>query len=159
LTGYLGTESAALGGLFSGPAGIWQAALALAQPIFAGGRLEAELDVASARERQALARYQGVIQAAFRDVRSALASQAQARASFDAEDARVRALAESVRLARLRYEGGLASQIELLDAERNLLAAELNRIEALRAHRVAIAALLQALGGGWETAPTSPTSP
>jgi outer membrane protein, multidrug efflux system len=156
LTGYLGTESAALGGLFSGPAGIWQAALALAQPIFAGGRLEAELDVASARERQALARYQGVIQAAFRDVRSALASQAQARASFDAEDARVRALAESVRLARLRYEGGLASQIELLDAERNLLAAELNRIEALRAHRVAIAALLQALGGGWETDPASP---
>lgn len=150
LTGYLGTESAALGSLFSGPAGIWQAALALAQPIFAGGRLEAELEVASARERQALARYQGIIQTAFRDVRSALASQAQARASFDAEQARVRALAETVRLARLRYEGGLASQIELLDAERNLLAAELNRIEALRAHRVAIAALLQALGGGWE---------
>ena len=150
LTGYLGTESAALSGLFSGPAGIWQLAAALAQPIFAGGRLQAELDVASARERQALAHYQGAIQAAFRDVRSALASQAQARASFDAEQSRVRALAETVRLARLRYEGGLSSQIELLDAERNLLAAELNRIEALRAHRVAIAALLQALGGGWE---------
>jgi multidrug efflux system outer membrane protein len=156
LTGYLGTESAALSGLFSGPAGIWQAAIALAQPIFAGGRLEAELDVARARERQVLARYQGVIQSAFRDVRSALASQAQARASFDAEQARVHALAETVRLAQLRYEGGLASQIELLDAQRNLLAAELNRIEALRAHRVAIAALLQALGGGWETAPAAP---
>jgi multidrug efflux system outer membrane protein len=153
LTGYLGTESAALGSLFSGPAGIWGAAFALAQPIFAGGRLEAELDVASARERQALARYQGVIQAAFRDVRSALASQAQARASFESEEARMRALTETVRLARLRYEGGLASQLELLDAERNLLSAELNRIEALRAHRVAIAALLQALGGGWETMP------
>jgi multidrug efflux system outer membrane protein len=156
LTGYLGTESAALGSLFSGPAGIWQAAFALAQPIFAGGRLYAELETAAARERQALAQYQGAIQAAFRDVRSALASQAQARASFDAEQARVRALAETVRLARLRYEGGLSSQIELLDAERNLLAAELNRIEALRAHRVAIAALLQALGGGWEDATVAP---
>jgi multidrug efflux system outer membrane protein len=62
----------------------------------------------------------------------------------------VLALAETVRLARLRYEGGLASQIELLDAQRNLLAAELNRIEALRAHRAAIANLMQALGGGWE---------
>ncbi|MPZ43060.1 MAG: hypothetical protein GEV05_06610 [Betaproteobacteria bacterium] len=68
----------------------------------------------------------------------------------------MRALAETVRLARLRYEGGLASQLELLDAQRNLLAAELNRIEALRAHRVAIAALLQALGGGWETPPVAP---
>jgi multidrug efflux system outer membrane protein len=156
LTGYLGTESAALGSLFSGPAGIWRAALALAQPIFAGGRLHAELETVAARERQALAHYQGAIQAAFRDVRSALASQAQARASFDAEQARVRALAETVRLAQLRYEGGLSSQIELLDAERNLLAAELNRIEALRTHRVAIAALLQALGGGWETATVAP---
>jgi outer membrane protein, multidrug efflux system len=156
LTGYLGTESAALSSLFSGPAGIWRAALALAQPIYAGGRLQAELDIAAARERQTVALYQGAIQAAFRDVRSALASQTQARASFDAEQARVRALAESVRLARLRYEGGLASQLELLDAERNLLAAELNRIDALRAHRAAIAGLMQALGGGWDDTPVAP---
>lgn len=153
LTGYLGTESAALSSLFTSPAGIWQAALLLAQPIFSGGRMAAELDVAQARERLALAQYQAVIQAAFRDVRSALASQTQARESFEAEQARVAALAETVRLARLRYEGGLASQLELLDAERNLLAAELNRIEALRAHRAAIAAVLQALGGGWDATP------
>jgi multidrug efflux system outer membrane protein len=155
LTGYLGVESAALSTLFTGPAGIFRLAAALAQPLYAGGRLDAEVEVASARERQALARYQGVIQSAFRDVRSALASQAQARASFDAEQARVRALAEAVRLARLRYEGGLASQLELLDAERNLLAAELNRIEALRGHRAAIAGLMQALGGGWSDTPVA----
>jgi multidrug efflux system outer membrane protein len=149
-------ESAALGTLFTGPAGNFRLAAALAQPLYAGGRLDAEVDLARAREDQALARYQGVIQSAFRDVRSALAAQAQARASFDAEQARVRALAEAVRLARLRYEGGLASQLELLDAERNLLAAELNRIEALRAHRAAIASLMQALGGGWETPAVAP---
>jgi multidrug efflux system outer membrane protein len=156
LTGYLGAESAALGSLFTGPAGIFRLAAALAQPIYAGGRLDAEVDLARARENQALARYQNVIQSSFRDVRSALASQAQARASFEAEQARVRALAEAVRLARLRYEGGLASQIELLDAERNLLAAELNRIEALRAHRAAIASLVQALGGGWDVPSAAP---
>jgi multidrug efflux system outer membrane protein len=150
LTGYLGTESAVLSSLFTGPAGIWQAAALLAQPVFAGGRLEAEVDAADARARQALARYQTAIQNAFRDVRAALIGQAQARASAEAEQDRVLALAETVRLARLRYEGGLASQIELLDAQRNLLAAELNRIEALRAHRAAIANLMQALGGGWE---------
>jgi len=150
LTGYLGFESAALSTLLSGPAGIWQAAIALAQPIYAGGRLEAEVDIAQARERQAFAQYQSVVQAAFRDVRAALASQSQARTSYDAEQARVAALAETVRLARLRYQGGLSSQLEVLDAERGLLAAETNRIEALRAQRAAIADLMKALGGGWE---------
>lgn len=150
LTGYLGAESAALSSLFSGPAGIWQAAIALAQPIYAGGRLDAEIDIAQARERQAIANYQSIVQTAFRDVRGALATQAQARASYDAEQARAVALGETVRLARLRYEGGLASQLEVLDAERNLLTAELNRIEAVRAQRAAIADLMKALGGGWE---------
>lgn len=149
LTGFLGWESAALGSLFGGPAGIWQAAVALAQPIYAGGRLEAEVDVATARERQALAAYQRAIQAAFRDVRSALATQAQARATYEAEQARVVALEDTVRLARLRYEGGLSSQLELLDAERGLLAAQINRTEAVRAQYSAIADLMQALGGGW----------
>jgi len=151
LTGFLGWESAALGSLFGGPAGIWQAAVALAQPIYAGGRLEAEVDAATARERQVLAQYQGAIQTAFRDVRSALATQAQARATYEAEAARVLALEDTVRLARLRYEGGLSSQLELLDAERGLLAAQLNRAEALRAQYGAIADLMQALGGGWES--------
>lgn len=153
LTGYLGWESAALGSLFGGPAGIWQAAVALAQPIYAGGRLRAEVDIATARERQALAQYQAVIQAAFRDVRNALAAQTQARTTYEAEQARVVALEDSVRLARLRYEGGLSSQLELLDAERGLLAAQINRAEALRAQHGAIADLMQALGGGWEATP------
>lgn len=156
LTGYLGLESAALSSLFGGPAGIWQAAAALAQPIYAGGRLQAEVDAATARERQVTLQYQGVIQSAFRDVRSALATQAEARATYDAENARVVALEDTVRLARLRYEGGLSSQIELLDAQRGLLAAQLNRYEALRAQYIAIADLMQALGGGWAPATTTP---
>lgn len=150
LTGYLGLESAALGRLFSGPAAIWQVAGMLAQPIYAGGRLQAQVDAATARERQALAQYQRAIQSAFRDVRSALATQAQARSTYDAEQARVTALQDSVRLARLRYEGGLSSQLELLDAERGLLAAQINQVEAVRIQYSAIADLMQALGGGWE---------
>lgn len=150
LTGFLGLESATLGNLFSGPAGIWQVAAALMQPLYAGGRLEADVEASEARLRQALARYQSTIQAAFRDVRNALANQTQARASYDSEQARITALQEAVRLARLRYEGGIASQLEVLDAERGLLAAEIDRIESLRAQRAAIAELMKALGGGWE---------
>jgi len=147
LTGFLGSESSALSSLFSGPAGIWQLAIALAQPIFSGGRLEARTEAAQARERQALAQYQGAIRNAFREVRDALAAQARARESFEAESDRVKALAEAARLARLRHEHGLASRLDVLDAERNLLAAQAGRIEAARSQRAAIADLFRALGG------------
>jgi multidrug efflux system outer membrane protein len=150
LTGFLGVESASLSNLFSGPAGIWQFAAALAQPLYAGGRLKAEIEANEARARQAIVRYQSTVQSAFLDVRNALSNQTQAREHVVHEQARITALREAVRLADLRYRGGLTSQLEVLDAQRALLAAELDRIEALRAQRGAIADLMKALGGGWE---------
>lgn len=153
LTGYLGSESASLGDLFSAPARIWQLAFALAQPIFQAGRLRAEVDAVQARERQALAQYQKTVQTAFGEVREALVAQARSREAYAAESDRVAALRETLRLARIRYEHGLSSQLEVLDAERNLLQAELNRIDALRAQRAAVADVVRALGGGWTGLP------
>ena len=147
LTGSLGSETADLGDLFTGPAGIWSLAASLAQPIYAGGRLKAQREAAEARERAALAQYVGTVRNAFREVRQALAAQARARESFVAQDARVAALAETLRLARLRYANGVASQLDVLDAERGLLDAQTARIEALRAQRAAVADLYRALGG------------
>jgi outer membrane protein, multidrug efflux system len=149
LTGYLGSDSASLGNLFSGPATIWQLAFGLAQPIFQGGRLRAEVDAVRAREQQALAQYQKTVQVAFGEVREALVAQSRTREVFAAEDERVAALRETLRLARIRFENGLSSQLEVIDAERNLLQAELNRIDALRAQRAAIADVVRTLGGGW----------
>lgn len=150
LSGYLGSESAALTNLFSGPARIWSLGFGLAQPIFQGGRLFGEIEAVEARERQALAQYQKTLQTAFRETHDALVAQTKAREVFDAENARAAALGESLRLARIRYENGLTSQLEVLDSERNLLSAELNRADALRAQRAAIADVVKALGGGWE---------
>jgi multidrug efflux system outer membrane protein len=147
LSGVLGSESAELGDLFTGPAGIWSFVASLTQPIYGGGRLDAQRDAALARERAALAQYQGAIRTAFGEVRQALVSQSRARESYDAQSDRVRALQETLRLARLRYANGVTSQLELLDAERGLLAAETARIEALRAQRAAVADLFRALGG------------
>jgi multidrug efflux system outer membrane protein len=147
LTGFLGGASAELGDLFTGPAGIWSFAAAVAQPIYAGGRLDAQRDAALARERAALAQYEGAVRNAFREVRQALAAQARARESFEAQSTRVTALGETLRLARLRYSSGLASQLEVLDTERNLVDAYAARIEALRQQRAAVADLYRALGG------------
>ncbi|GMV55643.1 MAG: membrane protein [Betaproteobacteria bacterium] len=147
LTGLLGTEAAALSNLFTGPAAIWQLAAAVTAPIFSGGRLAAQTEAAEARERQAVAAYQGSIQNAFREVRAALAAQTRARESFQAESERADALAATLRLTRMRYEHGLASQLEIIDAERNLLAADIARAGTLRAQRAAVADLFRALGG------------
>jgi multidrug efflux system outer membrane protein len=149
LTGLLGSESADVSDLFTGPAGISRVAAAIGQPLFTAGRIGSQVDAASARQRQALAQYQRAIQSAFRDVRNALAAQTKTRDQFEAEHRRVTALRETLRLAQLRYTNGIASQLDVLDAERNLLAAELNRSEALRALRAAVADLFKALGGGW----------
>ena len=148
LTGLLGSESASLSNLFAGPAGIWQFAANASQPIFAGGRLEAQAGAAEARERAAIAQYQRAIRNAFREVREALAAQVRARSSFEAESERAAALRAALWLAQLRYEHGIASRLDAIDAERNLLAAEFARIDALRAQRAAVADLYRALGGG-----------
>jgi multidrug efflux system outer membrane protein len=147
LTAFLGSESAALSNLFAGgAAATWQIAAGITQPIFSGGRLKARSEAAQARERAALAQYQQAIRAAFGEVRTALIAQTRARESYDAESARAAALAETLRLARLRYENGVASQLDVIDAQRGLLAAQIARIEALRAHRAAVADLFRALG-------------
>jgi multidrug efflux system outer membrane protein len=149
ITGFFGGESVAMSELFTGPAGTWQAAASLTQPIWNAGRVGAQVDAANARQRQALAQYQLAIQNAFRDVRDAVVAQSKTREQFDAENRRAATLREALRLAKLRYQSGVASQLDVLDAERNLLAAELNRSDALRAQRAAVADLLKALGGGW----------
>jgi len=147
LTGQLGRESARFSDLFIGPSGLWSFAANLSQPIFAGGLLRARTEAAEARKRQAVAQYQKAIQTAFSEVRSALAAQTRARESYEAQAVRAAALNDTLRLARLRYDNGIASQLDVIDAERGLLDARSARIEALRAHRAAIADLFRALGG------------
>jgi len=158
LSGYLGSESTALSDLFSGPAAIWSLGIALSQPIFQGGRLFAEVEAVKARERQAIAQYQKTLQEAFREVRQALNTQVKAREAYEAEGARTVALAEALRLALIRYRSGLLSQLEVLDSERNLLQAELNRSDALRLQRAAVADLVKALGGGWQGFDAAPVA-
>jgi multidrug efflux system outer membrane protein len=152
LTAYLGSESSTLANLFSGPAGIFQFALGLAQPIFNAGRLKYSVKAAEARREQAVAAYKKAIASAFGDVRTALNNQVAARSILQAESERIVALVDAQRLANMRYEGGVSSRLELLDADRQLLQAQLARVDAENAQRAAVVALFKALGGSWKTA-------
>ncbi len=152
LTGLLGTESAALGNLFSGPSLVWQLAATLTQPIWNAGRADAQVAAATARQQEALAQYEKAVQNAFADVRAALAAHQAARETFEAQSRRSASLAQAHKLARLRYDNGIASLLDVLDAERNLLAAELSRLDAQAQQQTAVADFIKALGGGWEAA-------
>jgi multidrug efflux system outer membrane protein len=83
-------SSTSLGDLFSGPALIWQLAFGLAPPIFQGGRLRAEVEAVTAREKQALAQYQKTVQLAFGEVRESLVAQSRTRLVYAAESERER---------------------------------------------------------------------
>lgn len=159
LTGYLGGQSSSLADLFVGPARIYRFAGELLQPLFGRKRIGATVDAATAAEQQLLAQYRQAIANAFREVQDALVAQQSAREVLTAEHARVEALQKGLALARLRYENGISSQLDVLDAERNLLQAQLNLAEAERAQRAAVADLFKAMGGGWNAPQTAqPTS-
>ena len=149
LTAYLGSESVEFSRLFSGPAGIFQFAAAITQPLWNAGRIDAGVEISEARRDQALAQYRHAVAGAFKDMRDALGAQRAAHATQVAESARSRALEKALEHAQQRFEAGIASRLEVLDVERNLLAAELALAESERARKAALTDIVKALGGGW----------
>ena len=158
LSGFFGAESSTLSGLFDAQARVWQVAGSAAQTVFDAGRTRSQVGVAEARQQQALAQYQSAIRNAFKDAVDALVAQRKARESMEAEQSRIDALQSSMQLAQLRYDNGISSLLDVLIAERALLDAQLNRVEAQRAQLAATADLFKALGGGWDGLPDSEKS-
>ncbi len=150
LTSFLGSESVAFANLFSGPAGTFQFAAGVSQPIFNAGRTGYMVDVAEALRDQALIQYKQAVASAFADVHNALTALQSARQVLVSESTRSEALAQAYKQAELRYQAGITSHLELLDVEQSYLQAQLNRSDAERAQRSAVADLFVALGGGWQ---------
>ncbi len=147
LTGDYGGESQSLANLFKGPARTWSAGAGLLQPLFAGGQIRGGVGLAEARTREAGEQYQQAVANAFREVRDTIAVQSSARDVFVARESRLAALARALELARLRYQHGAISLFEVLDTERQYLAARLDAIDAERDRRNAVVDLYISLGG------------
>lgn len=158
LTGILGFASDSLGHLFSGPAHTWSFTGDVAGPIYTGGGLTAAVDQATARRDQSLANYEKVIQNAFRDVEDSLADLRNSADLRETLQRRVTVLERSVELARLRYENGYSSYIDVLDAERSLFSAQLQLAAAWGDQERALINLYRALGGDWTGVPAGATS-
>ncbi len=151
LTSSLGFASTDLSKLFSGPAKVWSFAAPLTAPIFTAGAISGQVKSAKAVQQQALLRYEQVIQAAFREVEDALVDQKRSREQLEIEAQRVVTLRNYARIARLRFDSGYTSYIEVLDAERSLFDAELFQAQTKGVLFQALVNLYKAIGGGWVT--------
>jgi len=149
LTGLLGTASTDLSNLFSGASKTWSYAAEINQPIFTGGTLSGQLLVSEAQQKQVLYGYQQAIQSAFAEVENSLVDQAKTRQQVAALARQVEALGRYAYLARLRYDNGYTSYIEVLDAERSLFNAQLQLAQTQGQLYFALINLYKALGGGW----------
>ncbi|POR09470.1 efflux transporter outer membrane subunit [Diaphorobacter sp. LR2014-1] len=156
LTASVGTVSNELSGLFK--SGSWAFSLApqLALPIFDAGRNQASLESARAGREIAVAQYEKSIQAAFREVSDALAGQATLQEQIDAQRAQTLADSKRLELSDLRYRNGVASYLDLLDAQRSLFATQQSLVVTRLQQLQNQVTLYKVLGGGW-TAPAEET--
>ncbi|MEA3124422.1 MAG: outer membrane protein multidrug efflux system [Caballeronia sp.] len=151
LTGLFGTASGQFSALFTGPTRLWSYAGAVTVPIFTAGAISGQVKQAEALQQQALFSYQKSIQVAFQEVADALVSLQKSRDQLVVQGRQVDALATYSRLARLRYEGGYTSYIEVLDAERSLFNAQLSYAQTQGTVFISSVNLYKAMGGGWVT--------
>ena len=149
LTGFFGTASTDLSDLFKGPSQTWQLAGQLLQPIFTGGALTGQLQVAEAVQQQALLNYQQVIQKAFAEVDDNLIAVSKLREQLKVQAVQVNALQRYLDLATLRYNNGYSDYLIVVDADRNLYAAQIRYVQDQGVLFVALVNLYKALGGGW----------
>jgi multidrug efflux system outer membrane protein len=150
LTGLLGFQSDQLGGLFSGPARVWQFVPQISQPIFNAGRLRSNVNLARAQQELALIEYDRVIQTAFREVSDVLVQYQKVREIRGKQELLVATLRDRSRMSRVRYAGGIDPLLNALDAERDLFDAELTLVQTRRNELLAVVQLYRALGGGWQ---------
>ena len=149
LTGFLGTSSREVSDLFDSNSKAWSYAGNVTVPIFTAGRIKGQVAAAEAVQQQTLVNYQRVIQNAFREVDDSLIDQDRTRETLDAQRLQVLALNDYARLAKLRYDEGYSSYLEVLDADRSLFNVDLLYTQTQADLFSALVNLYKAMGGGW----------
>jgi multidrug efflux system outer membrane protein len=156
LTGLLGVASPQLSNLLTGSSQFGAVGLGLAGPILSAQTLGFEKQAAEAQAKQALASYEKSVLVAFKEVDDALVSIKTSSEQVEAQEAQVKALRSALNLAEKRYQGGLASYLDVLLARRNLFDSELALTSTRRLRLVAVVQVYKALGGGWPSGGADP---
>ena len=154
LTGSVGGafgRSNVFSSLMSSHTGIWSYGAQVTQPLFTGGGLKGNLQLAKSEYQQALITYKQTIQQAFGDVSNALIAYQKYHQVRVRQEKTVVDLQDSVNLSLSRYRGGIATYLEVLDGQRSLYSAELTLAQARGNEYQSLVQLYDALGGGWQT--------
>ena len=122
----------------------------LAQPIFAGGKIRGQYELSKQQKEEMILTYQKTILTAFRDVSNALIAVNKQHATREEQTKLVASAQDATRLARVRYQAGAATYLEVLTTDSNLFSAQLNLINAQQSEATSLVQLYQALGGGWQ---------
>jgi multidrug efflux system outer membrane protein len=149
LTGNIGSASSELSGLFDSGTRVWSFIPKLTLPIFQGGKLRANLGMATADRDIALAQYEKAIQSGFREAADALALNESLDAQLSSQQALVAAAEQAQQLSQARYDAGLDSFLTLLDARRTAYTARQSLVSTQLAQQSNQVALYKVLGGGW----------
>jgi multidrug efflux system outer membrane protein len=149
LTADYGFASTEFDALFAGSSQAWSVASGLVQPIFNAGKNIKRVKIAESRMRQFLYAYERSVLQALREVEDSLIAWRQTGLSRSSQRARVVAERRVVALAMVRYDGGVADYLEVLDAQRSLFSAELDEVQTIEDQVDSLILLYKALGGGW----------
>ena len=149
LTGLLGYASNDLSKLFTSSGFTWAYGAPITVPIFTAGAIAGQVKAAEAVQQQLVIRYQQAIQTAFREVDDALVDQKRSRETLEAQGQQVGTLMQYARIARLRFDEGYTSYLEVLDAERSLFNAQLSYAQTQGTIFQSLVNVYKAIGGGW----------
>ncbi len=149
ITGAAGFESADMGDLFNWPSHLWQIGPSITLPIFEGGRNMANLRAAQARYREQVDTYRQQVLGAFEDVENALGDIHTLSDQYDDQERAIIAADRSLQLSESQYGKGASNYLDVLDAQRTLLADERTSVQLLGQRLQATVLLIKALGGSW----------
>jgi multidrug efflux system outer membrane protein len=149
LSGTGGTSTSQLKGIVESKNLYYYAIGSLSQPIFEGGKLTNNLHYAKAEDQELVDTYRQTIAGAFRDVDNALVAYSKTREYREKQEMQTEATRDAVRLARMRYNAGATSYLEVLTNDANLYSSELTLKTAQQQEALSLVQLYNALGGGW----------
>jgi multidrug efflux system outer membrane protein len=144
-----GTSSSQLKKIFDASNIYYYAAGSLSQPIFDGGKIRNNYQEVKAKDQELIHTYQQTIAGAFKDVSNALVAYQKTREYREQQEKQTAAAADAVRLARIRYQAGATSYLEVLTTDTNLYSSQITLESAQQQEALALVQLYNALGGGW----------
>lgn len=150
LTNFVGGGGERPSQIFNGKGYTWSIGGNVDTPLFKGGKNVYSYKAAKAKWQQAVAYYKQTVVNAFSEVADALADIEKLKAVRAGQEKQVAALAEAVKLSIARYEGGLSSYLEVLDADQQYYSAQNTLARTLGSQLIAYVQLYRALGGGWQ---------